>query len=110
MFIAEALRSKVASRLRPWLQEEPDMELELGFLRSHWSAKNLSFDPSALNSLMADSVSLEFKSFKLGEVHIRVSAWSSPSLVLQVRGVDVILAPRFVLIPLSCFLFFLFFF
>ncbi|KAG1347955.1 hypothetical protein COCNU_06G017840 [Cocos nucifera] len=88
MFIAEALRSKVASRLRPWLQEEPDMELELGFLRSHGRAKNLSFDPSALNSLMEDSVSVEFKSFKVGEVQIRVSPWSSPSIVLQVRVIS----------------------
>ncbi|XP_038970270.1 uncharacterized protein LOC103709193 isoform X2 [Phoenix dactylifera] len=94
MFIAEALRSKVAAQLRPWLQEEPDMELELGFLRSYGRAKNLSLDPSALNSLMDDSVSLEFKSFKVGEVHIRVSPWSSPSLVLQMRGVDVTLASR----------------
>ncbi|XP_072956243.1 uncharacterized protein [Typha angustifolia] len=94
MFFSEALRSKIASWLRPWLQDDPDLELKLGFLKSHGRAKNLSFDPSALNPLIEESTSLIFKSVTVRELDIRVSPWSFPSLVVQLTGLDVILAPR----------------
>lgn len=94
MFISNFVRSKLVSRLMPWLFEEPELELELGLLASHGCAKNLVFDPSALNTLIKDSTLLEFKRVVVGELILRVRPWSRPSIIVEVRGFHVTLAHR----------------
>lgn len=95
-FLAASLRSKLVSWLRPWVEDEPEIDLQLGFLKSHGIAKNIVFKASALDSFLGDSARLVFRRVRVREFSVRVCPWSSPSIVVEVRGVDVTLAMRFV--------------
>ncbi|GMH25239.1 hypothetical protein Nepgr_027082 [Nepenthes gracilis] len=92
MFLNDLSQRKLATLLRPWLTHEPQLEVKLGFLRSHAVAKNLRFDTSALNCLIGDGVLLSFKSVTVEELNIRVAQWSSPAFTVKVRGVNVTLS------------------
>lgn len=93
MFLNDCVQRRLSSLLRPWLREDPDLELQLGFLRSHGVAKNLSFDPSVLNRQLFDGSSRwSFTDVTVEQLSVRVSYWSSPNLVLEVRGVRVALS------------------
>ncbi|KAK8963808.1 hypothetical protein KSP40_PGU006440 [Platanthera guangdongensis] len=94
MFFSNIARSNIASRLRPWLLEEPDLEIKLGFLSSNGCAKNLAFDPSFLNPLIESCTRLVFKTVKVGELRLRLRPWSTPSILVEVLALHVILAPR----------------
>ncbi|KAI0501557.1 hypothetical protein KFK09_016502 [Dendrobium nobile] len=94
MFVSNFVRSNFVSRLRPWLVEEPELEIELGLLASQGCAKKLKFEPSALNPLIEGSTFLEFKRVEVGELSVRVRPWTSPSIVVEVRGLHVTLAHR----------------
>ncbi|XP_039116930.1 uncharacterized protein LOC120252825 isoform X3 [Dioscorea cayenensis subsp. rotundata] len=93
-FLAASLRSKLVSWLRPWVEDEPEIDLQLGFLKSHGIAKNIVFKASALDSFLGDSARLVFRRVRVREFSVRVCPWSSPSIVVEVRGVDVTLALR----------------
>ncbi|KAK1299722.1 hypothetical protein QJS10_CPB13g00147 [Acorus calamus] len=94
MSLAAAVRSRLASLLRPWLQEEPNMEVKLGFLRSIVTVKDLVFDVSVLNAVTGGSARLAFERVKLESVTVGVSPWSGPALTVEIECVDVTLAPR----------------
>ncbi|XP_058069198.1 uncharacterized protein LOC131218589 isoform X3 [Magnolia sinica] len=94
MFFGNAIRSKLASLLHPWLEQEPDMDLELGFLHSNIRARNLIFDPSALNRLINGSSRLSVKRVAVANLSVRISLWEFPGLSIEISGVDVILAVR----------------
>ncbi|KAG0467159.1 hypothetical protein HPP92_018739 [Vanilla planifolia] len=94
MFISNYVRSAIVSRLRPWLLEEPEVVVQLGLLASHGFAKNLVLNPSVLNPLIEDATRLEFRSVEIGEFCVRVRPWSSPSILVEVRGLRINLAPR----------------
>ncbi|CAA6663056.1 unnamed protein product [Spirodela intermedia] len=78
-----AVRSRVASWLGPWLREQPDAEIKLGF-----------FDPLKLDPLIEGSTGLAFKQVRVAELSVRFSPWSRPNLRVSVTGFHVILVPR----------------
>ena len=92
MFFATAISKKLVSLLRPWLQQEPELELKLGFLRSNGIAKNLRFDTSVLNQLIDDSPGLSFKDVRVDHLSFQLSYCSFPALTIGVRGVHVTLS------------------
>ncbi|XP_068653783.1 uncharacterized protein [Aristolochia californica] len=94
MFFTKAIRSRVASFLLPWLREDADVELELGFLHSYVTVKDLVFDVAAINRLINGSQMLCLKHFKVRNLKIRISPWSVPAFTAELSGVDVALAVR----------------
>ncbi|KAI3813329.1 hypothetical protein L1987_18049 [Smallanthus sonchifolius] len=96
MFIARLIKGKLISVLQPWLQQEPELELNLGFLRSHVIAKNLRFNVSALNELLDDSSSFYFTDFRIDQLSLRISNWSASAFNWEVQGFHVTVSPRVV--------------
>ncbi|XP_010255035.1 PREDICTED: uncharacterized protein LOC104595825 isoform X2 [Nelumbo nucifera] len=94
MFFCNLIRSKLVSILQPWLQEEPQLELKLGLLRSQGSVTNIRFDTSALNQLLGNSAGLSFMDVRVERMNVRFSNWSVPAFTIEVHGVDVILTVR----------------
>lgn len=95
-FLSSSIRSRLASLLRPWMQEEPEIELELGFFRSFVRARNLVLNPSALDRLLLGGSSrISVKKATIGEICVRISPWRAPALNFEVHGIDFIFAPRF---------------
>ncbi|XP_057976276.1 uncharacterized protein LOC131163647 isoform X2 [Malania oleifera] len=92
MFFSGIIRRKIASLLQPWLREEPQLELKLGFLRSHGIAKNLRFDASSLNQLLDESSRFSFKDFTVEQLVIQISSWSIPAFTVEIRGIHVTLS------------------
>ncbi|KAL7193185.1 hypothetical protein ACSBR2_024904 [Camellia fascicularis] len=93
MFFNDWIQRKLASLLLPWLRRDPELELKLGFLRSHGVAKNLSFDASVLNQKLFDeSARWSFKDVTVQQLSLRVAYWSVPTFILEVRGVHVTLS------------------
>lgn len=95
MFFNDWIQRKLAVLLRPWLREEPELELKLGFLRSQGIAKNLGFDTSALNRRLGGSTRFVFTEFRVSELSLRVSNWSAPAFTLVVDGLHVTLSERY---------------
>ncbi|XP_057499975.1 uncharacterized protein LOC130784197 isoform X3 [Actinidia eriantha] len=93
MFFNDWIQRRLASLLNPWLLQEPELELKLGFLRSHGVAKNLTFDASILNHHLFDESSRwSFKDVTVEQLSLRVSYWSVPTFLLQVHGVHITLS------------------
>ncbi|KAM7506955.1 hypothetical protein LguiA_017408 [Lonicera macranthoides] len=86
MFFTGFIKRRLASLLQPWLQQELDLELQLGFLRSHAIAKDLSFDTSALNKLLDDCTPISFKEVRVERLILRVSYLSVPAFTFEVHG------------------------
>ncbi|XP_047313344.1 LOW QUALITY PROTEIN: uncharacterized protein LOC124916644 [Impatiens glandulifera] len=94
IFLGDLMRRRLASLLQPWLRNEPDLELKLGFFSSHGTAKGLVFDTSALNGLLDESSSWSFEDVRIEELSARVSLWSVSALVIEVRGFHVTVSAR----------------
>ncbi|KAL3526718.1 hypothetical protein ACH5RR_011374 [Cinchona calisaya] len=92
MFFNGFIQRRLASLLQPWLIDEPDLELKLGFLRSNGTVKNLNFNTSALNQSLDDSSRYRFKQVTVEELSLRVSYWSFPAFVLRVHGLRITLS------------------
>lgn len=91
-----AVRSRVASWLGPWLREQPDAEIELGFLRCQGTWRDLEFDPLKLDPFIEGSTGLAFKQVRVAELSVRFNPWSRPNLRVSITGFHVILVPRYV--------------
>ncbi|KAI3665752.1 hypothetical protein L6452_44382 [Arctium lappa] len=96
MFITNLIKRKLASVLQPWLLQEPELELKLGFLRSYVIAKNLRFNTTALNELLDDSISFYFTDFRVDRLILRISTWSAPAFNWEVQSFHVTISPRVV--------------
>ncbi|XP_043709955.1 uncharacterized protein LOC122658879 isoform X2 [Telopea speciosissima] len=94
MFFDRTIRSKLCSLLRPWLREEPELELKLGLLRSHGSVENLHFDNFALNQLIDETSCLSFENVRVRHMTVGISYWSVPAFSVDVHGVDITLSVR----------------
>ncbi|XP_052203810.1 uncharacterized protein LOC127809144 isoform X3 [Diospyros lotus] len=93
MFFKESIKRRLASLLRPWLQQEPELELELGLITAVGLAKNLRFDTLVLNRHLFDESSRwSFNDVTVERLSFRVSYWSAPTFVLEIHGVHVTLS------------------
>ncbi|KAI7740515.1 hypothetical protein M8C21_024427 [Ambrosia artemisiifolia] len=94
MFITTFIKRKLASALQPWLLQEPELELTLGFLRSHVTVKNLRFNPSSLNELLEPSSSFYFTDFMISQLTLKIVNWSASAFNWEVQGFHVTICPR----------------
>lgn len=93
MFISNLIKQKLASVLHPWLLQEPELELKLGFLRSQGICKNLCFNTPALNEILDDSSSFYFTDFRIDQLTLRICNWSAPAFNWEVQGFHVTISP-----------------
>ncbi|GAB2259820.1 hypothetical protein Droror1_Dr00010675 [Drosera rotundifolia] len=89
MFPFDFTRRKLAALLRPWLMHDPQLDLRLGFLRSHAIARNLRLDVAALDRVIGGGVGVVVKSVTVEELRIEVDLWSKNGFRIGVRGVTV---------------------
>ncbi|XP_054810227.1 uncharacterized protein LOC129311789 isoform X2 [Prosopis cineraria] len=86
------IRRRLLSLLRPWLLEEPEFDLKLGFIRSFAGVDHLRIDVSVLNELFDAPALLFFKDITIEHLSIGFSNWSAPAFSIEVHGVHVVLS------------------
>lgn len=96
MVLTNILFRKLSSLLRPWLRDEPELQLKLGIVNSIATLENFSLSALALDQLLKEdeSSSLCIKEVNVEHLSIRFSNWSVPAFTLEVRGVHVALSVR----------------
>ncbi|XP_055802836.1 uncharacterized protein LOC129872026 isoform X2 [Solanum dulcamara] len=92
MFFNDLIQRRLVSLLQPWLRDEVELDVQLGFLHSHAKLENLSFNTSALNDLLDDPTRLCFKEVTVQRLNLRVSNWSAPAFDFQIRGLNIVLS------------------
>lgn len=92
MFLDNVIRRRAASLLRPWLLEEPELEVKLGLVNSQAVAKNLRVKTSLLDELIDETDRFFFKDVTVQNLSIWLSNWSVPAFRIEVQGVHVTLA------------------
>lgn len=94
MFPSGAIRRRLAAVLRPWLREEPELELNLGLVNSRAVARKLRFDTAALNRLGDDSDRFSYEEVSVEQLSVRFSNWLAPAFSIEFHGVRVVLSTR----------------
>jgi len=93
MFLDGIIRRRLAALLLPWLRDEPELEVKLGFINSQAVARNLRLNTSVLNELIVDDPArFCFKDVTVESLSIRFSNWSETAFAIEVRGVHVTLS------------------
>ncbi|XP_060196085.1 uncharacterized protein LOC132625246 isoform X2 [Lycium barbarum] len=92
MFFNDLIQRRLVSLLQPWLNDEVELDVQLGFLRSHAKLENLTFNTSALNELLDDPTRLCFKQVTVQQLSLHVSNWSAPAFDFQIHGLNVVLS------------------
>ncbi|CAH9102206.1 unnamed protein product [Cuscuta epithymum] len=83
------IQRRLSTLLRPWLVDEPELEVKLGFLRSHAIAKNLCFNTAALNHLLEGTSGVFFKEVVIDQFGCYVSNWSAPAFNFEIHGLHI---------------------
>lgn len=85
------------SLLQPWLPEDSDLRLNLGFTHSTIVAHKLHLNVSALNELIEETAtSMSFKEVIVDDLSVEVTYWPFPAFKITVHGVHVTLSIRLV--------------
>lgn len=92
MLFNSIIRRRLLSLLHPWLLEEPQLDLELGFFHSLAVVTNLRLDVVLLNKLFHSPPLLFVKDLTVERVVFRFSTWSSPAFNIEFHGVRVVLS------------------
>ncbi|PIN04124.1 hypothetical protein CDL12_23339 [Handroanthus impetiginosus] len=92
MFFNDSIQRRLANLIRPWLRDDQELELKLGFLRSKGTLNNISFKVSALNELLDDPSKCCFKEVTVEHLSLQFSPFSSAAFTLVVRGLRVVLS------------------
>ncbi|XP_031116040.1 uncharacterized protein LOC116019835 isoform X2 [Ipomoea triloba] len=92
MLFAGLIQRRLVALLRPWLMDEPQLEVKLGLLRSHGVARNLSLNTSALNQLLEDPSRMCFKEVIIEQFDVHVANWSAPAFTFQIHGLHITLS------------------
>ncbi|KAI4327520.1 hypothetical protein L6164_019969 [Bauhinia variegata] len=90
MLLQNVIRRRLLSLLQPWLLEEPEFELKLGFIKSLAVVKNLRFDVSVLNQFFDEPAGLFLKEVTVEHLSFRFSGWYTPAFTIEVHGVRVV--------------------
>ncbi|PON54074.1 Vacuolar protein sorting-associated protein [Parasponia andersonii] len=92
-FFNNITRRRLSSLLQSWFLEDPELDLKLGLINSHATAKNLRFDTSVLNDLIdEDSTGFCFEDATIEHLSLRFSNWSVPAFSFEVHGFHVTLS------------------
>ncbi|XVF61920.1 hypothetical protein PTKIN_Ptkin08bG0173700 [Pterospermum kingtungense] len=89
------VKRRLSSLLRPWLEQDLELDLQLGFINSIAIAKNLRLDTSALNRQLINASSFSrffFKEFVIEQFVFRFSNWSASAFTFEARGIKVTLS------------------
>ncbi|KAL0450266.1 UNVERIFIED_CONTAM: hypothetical protein Slati_1583000 [Sesamum latifolium] len=92
MFFNDFIQRRLTTLLQPWLREDQELELKLGFLRSKGTLNNISFNTSALNELLDDPSIFCFKEVTVERMHLQFSPFSSAAFTLVVHGLRIVLS------------------
>ncbi|KAL6551686.1 hypothetical protein OROGR_007840 [Orobanche gracilis] len=92
MLFNDVIRRRLAILLQPWLRDDQELELKLGFLRSNGTLKNICLNTSALNELLDDPSKFCFKEATVEHLSLQFSPFSSTAFTLVVRGVRIVLS------------------
>ncbi|KAG8384490.1 hypothetical protein BUALT_Bualt04G0123100 [Buddleja alternifolia] len=92
MFFNDMIQRKLATLLLPWLRDDSELELKLGFFRSNGTLNNFSFNTSALNELLDDPSKFCFKEATVEHLSLQFSPFSSAAFTLVVRGLRIVLS------------------
>nr|GMD56841.1 uncharacterized protein LOC109189108 isoform X1 [Ipomoea batatas] len=92
MLFSGLIQRRLVALLRPWLMDEPQLEVKLGLLRSHGVARNLSLNTSALNQLLEDPSRMCFKEVIIEQFDVHVANWSAPAFTFQIHGLHITLS------------------
>nr|XP_009789529.1 PREDICTED: uncharacterized protein LOC104237139 isoform X2 [Nicotiana sylvestris] len=92
MFFNDLIQRRLVSLLQPWLRDEVELDVQLGFLHSHAKLENLSFNTSALNELLDDPTRLCFKEVTVQQLSLHASNWSAPAFDFQIHGLNIVLS------------------
>ncbi|KAG6729414.1 hypothetical protein I3842_01G028700 [Carya illinoinensis] len=93
MFLDSIIQRRLASLLQPWLREEPELVVKLGFINSQAVAKDLRFDTSVLNQLFDEPSRLSFKEVTVERLSFWFSNWYVPAFKIELKGIHVTLSP-----------------
>ncbi|KAI9166047.1 hypothetical protein LWI28_025262 [Acer negundo] len=95
MVLTNLIHRKLSALLRPWLRDEPELELKLGIINSLAILNNFSLSTLAIDQLLNDdSSSLCVKEVNVDYMSLRFSNWSVSAFNFEVRGVHVTLSVR----------------
>ncbi|XP_059063303.1 uncharacterized protein LOC131071412 isoform X3 [Cryptomeria japonica] len=94
MVVKEALQKWAARVLRPWLQQEAEMEFEVSLFGIRGVVRDFNLNATSLNSTFMESSRLVIKSVTFGEVVVKFTPWRSPVFTLQIHGMRIVLSPR----------------
>ena len=85
------------SLLHPWLPEDSDLQLNLGFTRSTIDAHDLHLNVSSFNELIEETAaSMSFKEVVVEHLSVVVTYWPFPAFDIKLHGVRVTLSIRLV--------------
>ncbi|KAE9614347.1 putative vacuolar protein sorting-associated protein [Lupinus albus] len=94
MLFKRIIRQRLLSLLNPWLLEEPQLDLQLGFLNSLAVLTNLRFDVSVLNNLFDSPSRLFLTDLTVQRLTVKFSTWYVPAFTVHVHGVRLVLSLR----------------
>lgn len=92
-FLRNWVRRRLRTLLLPFSRDEPDLQVELGFIDTLITLRNFRFDVSQLNQLL-DGSNFQFEKFTIDHLVVRLSVWSAPAIKIEIRGVNVKLSAR----------------
>lgn len=103
MGLLDRIEHEAVKRLSPWLTRGHDAGVKIIPSSSQLllQLRNVSLDVAAVNETAFATSSMELQEVVVEEADLKISLFSSPVLTLVVRGVHVVLKPRYVLFAYS---------
>lgn len=103
MGLLDRIEREAVKRLSPWLTRGHDAGAKIIPSSSQLllQLRNVSLDVAAVNEMAFATSSMELQEVVVEEADLKISLFSSPVLTLVVRGVHVVLKPRYVLFAYS---------
>ncbi|EPS71294.1 hypothetical protein M569_03464, partial [Genlisea aurea] len=92
MFFDGFIRRRLETLLRPWLKDDEELRLSVGFLRSSGVLNNISLNTAALNELLDDPTRFYFKEVTVEQLSLIFAPFSATAFTLVVRGLHVVVS------------------
>lgn len=104
MGLLNRLEREVVKRLKPWLAPGHDARLEVtpSLSQLHVKLRDVSLDVVALNEAAMSTSTLLIHEVVVEEADLKLSLLSFPVVTVVVRGIHVVVKPRFLSSPTQC--------